>query len=147
MQLRTIINQNKLTGDPSSGRHLPQITDPLPQLGLKLFFTKALSGNNDTACVSCHHPVLGGDDDLSLSIGVDADAPDLLGPGRTHPDGPTVPRNAPTTFNVALWDQVMFHDGRVESLDKLPGQNGAGQEESGHPIQALARPILMQDQT
>ncbi|MCP4167234.1 MAG: cytochrome-c peroxidase [Chloroflexi bacterium] len=126
VQLQTIIDQNNLTGDPSAGRDLPQITDPVAQLGLKLFFSKALSGNDDTACASCHHPLLGGGDALSLSIGVDADDPDLLGPGRTHPDGPTIPRNTPTTFNAALWDQVMFHDGRIESLDKTPAQNGAG---------------------
>ncbi len=125
-QLQTIIDQNNLTGDPDAGRDLPQITDPVAQLGLKLFFSKALSGNNDTACASCHHPLLGGGDALSLSIGVDADDPDLLGPGRTHPDGPTIPRNTPTTSNAALWDQVMFHDGRIESLDKTPAQNGAG---------------------
>jgi cytochrome c peroxidase len=36
-----------------------------------------------------------------------------------------VPRNAPTTFNIGLWDQVLFHDGRVESLGRTPGLNGA----------------------
>ncbi len=124
-QLRAIIAEHGLTGDPSRGRDLPDIADPIPQLGLKLFFTKALSGDRDVACASCHHPMLGGGDALALSIGVGAEDPDLLGPGRTHPDGTAIPRNAPTTFNVALWDQVLFHDGRVESLGKTPGQNGA----------------------
>ena len=81
--------------------------------------------------------MLGGGDDLPLPIGVQAEAPDLLGPGRFHSlahvindgggeydGGPTVPRNAPTTFNIALWDQVLFHDGRVESLGKTAGVNG-----------------------
>ncbi|UCB55680.1 MAG: hypothetical protein JSW45_03895 [Thiotrichales bacterium] len=126
-----------LSGDPSTDRELPDISDPKAQLGMKLFFTKGLSGNQDTACVSCHHPVLGGSDQLSLPIGVNAEIPELLGPGRTHSEalaiadnnstydgGPTVPRNSPTTFNSGLWDQVMFHDGRVESLDKLINQNG-----------------------
>lgn len=70
-------------------------------------------------------------------IGVNAETPDLLGPGRFHDEikafndndsewdgGPPVPRNAPTTFNIALWDQALFHDGRVESLGKTAGANG-----------------------
>ncbi len=125
-QLRALILAEGLTGDPSLGRDLPDIEDPVAQLGLKLFYSKALGGDLDSACVTCHHPLLGGGDDLSLSIGVGADDPDLLGPGRSHPDGPSVPRNAPTTFNIGLWDQVIFLDGRVESLDKTPGLNGAG---------------------
>ena len=69
-----------LTGDPTTGRTLPAITDAKAQLGKKLFFTKGLGGDNDSACVTCHHPSLGGGDDLSLSIGVGAETPDLLGP-------------------------------------------------------------------
>ena len=129
--VRAIIVEQKLTGDPSTGRELPNIADPKAQLGMKLFFSKGLSGDFDAACVSCHHPMLGGGDDLALPIGVDADNVDLLGPGRIHQPsgehydgGPTVPRNSPTTFNIALWDEYMFHDGRVESLGKTPKMNG-----------------------
>ncbi|HHO59138.1 MAG TPA: cytochrome-c peroxidase [Thiotrichales bacterium] len=122
-----------MTGDPTAGRTLPAINDPKAQLGKKLFFTKGLGGDDDSACVTCHHPVLGGGDNLSLPIGVGAETPDLLGPGRFHSaaakggvfdGGPTVPRNAPTTFNLGMWDQALFHDGRVESLGKTPGANG-----------------------
>lgn len=133
LRVRSVATVLGLTGDPTTRRDLPSITDPKAQLGMKLFFTKALGGDFDAACVSCHHPMLGGGDRLSLPIGVGADSPDLLGPGRTHPSGgPTVARNAPTTFNSGLWDQVMFHDGRVESLDKFidangdPGETGIG---------------------
>jgi len=131
--LLSLVSAAGMTGDPSAGRTLPLIDDPKVQLGKKLFFTKGLGGDDDSACVTCHHPSLGGGDDLSLSIGVGAETPDLLGPGRFHDvnavggvfdGGPTVPRNAPTTFNVAMWDQVLFHDGRVESLGKTPGANG-----------------------
>ena len=131
--VQLLINAADLTGDPSTGRTLPSIDDPKAQLGKKLFFTKGLGGDEDSACVTCHHPSLGGGDDLSLSIGVGAEIPDLLGPGRFHDmnavggefdGGPTVPRNAPTTFNIAMWDQALFHDGRVESLGKTPGANG-----------------------
>jgi cytochrome c peroxidase len=132
-ELLSLVTAAGLTGDPSTGRTLPAITDAKAQLGKKLFFTKGLGGDDDSACVTCHHPVLGGGDDLSLSIGVGAEIPDLLGPGRFHDmnaaggefdGGPTVPRNAPTTFNLAMWDQALFWDGRVESLGKTPGANG-----------------------
>ncbi len=68
-----------LTGDPVQGQTLPSIDSPLAQLGMKLFFSKALSGNLDVACATCHHPQLGGGDNLSLSIGVDVADPDVLG--------------------------------------------------------------------
>ncbi|MCB1875953.1 MAG: hypothetical protein KDH88_08265 [Chromatiales bacterium] len=130
-ELRSKLSATSLTGDPSTGRTLPSIADPLPQLGKLLFYTKALGGDGDSACVTCHHPVLGGGDDLALPVGVGADLPDLLGPGRNHSTlathydgGPTVPRNAPSTFNIALWDSVLFWDGRVESLGKSAGANG-----------------------
>ncbi|MBV7331534.1 cytochrome-c peroxidase [Chloroflexi bacterium TSY] len=125
-QLRGLIAARGLTGDPSIGREIPRIEEPMAQLGLKLFFTKALGSDEDSACASCHLPTLGGGDALSLPIGVGALEPDLIGPGRVHPSGgPTVPRNSPTTFNVALWDRVLFHDGRIESLGKTPMTNGA----------------------
>lgn len=116
--LRGLIQHNGLRGDPALGRDLPSIDEPLAELGRKLFFSKSLGGDRDSACVTCHHPVLGGGDGLPMSIGVGADDPDLLGPGRTHPDGDLpVPRNAPTTFNIALWENGLFWDARVENLD------------------------------
>ncbi|WP_420428097.1 cytochrome-c peroxidase [Algiphilus sp.] len=124
-ELRALIAAHDLQGDPSLGRVIPGIEDPVAQLGMALFFTKGLGGDMDSACVTCHHPTLGGGDDLALPIGVGALDVDLLGPGRRHPsNAPTVPRNAPTTFNIVLWDQYLFHDGRVESLGKEAGQGG-----------------------
>lgn len=115
--LRALVDARGLTGDPAAGRELPSIDEALAVLGKKLFFSKSLGGDLDSACVTCHHPSLGGGDDLPLSIGVGAPDPDLLGPGRTHPDGDfTVPRNAPSTFNIGLFETGLFWDARVESL-------------------------------
>ncbi len=147
-KLDSLIVQHGITGDPTQGRSFPSIEDPIAQLGMKLFFSKALGGDMDSACVTCHHPSLGGGDDLSLSIGTGAVDPDLLGPGReSSPSAvnfangaPTVPRNAPTTFNIALWDQYLFHDGRVESEAKTPFTNGS---DSG--IRTPDRPLDVAD--
>jgi cytochrome c peroxidase len=131
--VRSLVSKLALTGDPSSGRDLPQVGTPLVTLGMQLFFSKALSGEMDVACVSCHHPALGGGDALALSIGVEAIDPELLGAEREHRSdgthfdgGPTVPRNAPTTFNIGLWDKTIFHDGRIESIEGTVGTNGSG---------------------
>ena len=122
--LRKIIALQRLTGDPNKGHNLPSIKEPLAQLGKKLFFSKALGGDLDSACASCHHPLLGGGDALSVSIGVGAHDQDLLGSARTHPEGPTVSRNAPTIFNVAFFDHVLTYDGRFEKLNALHDLNG-----------------------
>jgi cytochrome c peroxidase len=125
-ELRSLLAEHGINGDPAAGRMLPDISDPLAQLGKKLFFTKALGGEEDSACVSCHHPAFGGGDNLSLSFGVGAIDPDLIGPGRGDASGvPNVPRNAPTTFNIGLWDSSLFMDSRVASLGAEAGQNGA----------------------
>lgn len=117
-ELRSVIGTYSLTGDPAEGLELPSVDDPVATLGRRLFFSKSLGGDFDSACVTCHHPALGGGDAIALSIGVGADEVDLLGPGRTHPDGDfTVPRNAPTTFNLGLWETGLFWDSRVEALD------------------------------
>ena len=41
MQLRAIIVEQGLTGDPSVGRDIPSIDEPIAQLGKRLFFTQA----------------------------------------------------------------------------------------------------------
>lgn len=126
--LATVIEQQDLQSDPSVGLSLAKITSPEAQLGKQLFFTKSLSGNDDVACASCHHPLLMGGDDLSLPIGIGATEPDLLGPGRkydlsnkTHDiraDGsPNVPRHSPTTFNTGLYKKTLFWDGRVSQRE------------------------------
>lgn len=129
--LNEIIQKNELTGNHFKERDVPDVNSNIVQLGKHLFYSKSLGGDRDSACVSCHHPMLGGGDNLSLPIGVEAVVPDLLGEGRTHDSnstiydgGPTVPRNAPTTFNIGGWDKFIFHDGRLESMGKTVGKNG-----------------------
>lgn len=131
--VKTLIEQNQLQGLISAAAKLPKPSDPIAQLGMQLFFAKSLGGDMDSACASCHHPFLGGGDALPLSIGVGALNPNLLGPGRIHnasaehaDGGPTVPRNAPSTFNIAFYNKTFFHDGRVESLSAEEKDNGEG---------------------
>jgi len=129
--VREVIDRHALTGKPLLAKKTATINDPLAQLGKRLFFSMSLSGQEDTACVSCHHPLLGGGDNLSLSIGVNAIDPAVIGPGRRHSPkgfdfdgGPTVPRNAQTTFNTVFYNRCMFWDCRIESLGATPGMNG-----------------------
>lgn len=128
--LRPLIASHGLTGDPTVGRELPNIADAMPQLGKLLFFSKSLSAQRDTACASCHHPALGGTDQLGISIGAGAQRPDLVGPGRQRADGQLlVARNANTFFNIGLYDRALFADGRIESLIAAaanPSPNGQG---------------------
>ena len=126
VELRALIDAQGLLGDAAFNRTLPSIDEPLPQLGRALFFSKSLGGDLDSACVTCHHPFLGGADQLALPVGVSAVDPDLLGPGREHTSTiPNVPRNSPTVFNTGLWDAGLFWDSRVESFGKEAFANGA----------------------
>jgi len=128
--LRQLAFDAGVTGNIEAGRNLPAITDPVAQLGKDLFFTRGLGGNLEVACVSCHHPNLGGGDQLSLSVGVGAVDPTVLGPGRVHSEsgGPNVPRNAPTVFNMGFWDELVFWDGRIENMGADAPNNGASDD-------------------
>jgi cytochrome c peroxidase len=123
--LQTLITQLSITAPSEQGLALPTINDEKAQLGKKLFFAKNLGGEQSSACVSCHHPMLGGGDDLSLPVGVDAvnsleqSSHALLGQGRFNGNGlhnlPLIPRNSPTIFNIGLNNRALFWDGRVET--------------------------------
>ena len=136
--LEKLIRSNNLTGDVLKGKVVPKVTDAKAQLGMNLFFSKSLGADRDSACVTCHHPMLGGGDTLSLPIGTGAVNPNLLGEGRLHnisaphhDGGPTVPRNAPTTFNMLGWKHALFHDGRIEHV---MSENGISTPDSGYTI-------------
>lgn len=136
-KLRGIVDFHQIKSNPlvDAGQQFSDINSKEAQLGKLLFFTKALSGDKDVACASCHHPFLGGDDDLSLSVGVDPVEASVLGITRKNTTGEIlVPRNAPTTFNSSLWTRHLFHDGRVERLNNfndLPAQISTPDEAFG----------------
>ncbi|MFT4654694.1 MAG: cytochrome c peroxidase [Patiriisocius sp.] len=138
--LQNLINANNLEAFAADSVDLPSIDSSVAQLGKKLFFAKNLGGEQSVACVSCHHPMLGGADELSLPVGVapvnqfDHNSHALLGEGRfngNHANNlPVVPRNAPTVFNIGLNDEVVFWDGRIQRL----ANGGISTPDSGQNI-------------
>jgi len=92
--------------------------EQLVELGRMLFFDKALSGNNNIACATCHHPRFGTSDGLALGLGEGGDG---IGTARIAIEEAhggiheRVPRNSPALFNLGAKEYtVMFFDGRVE---------------------------------
>ena len=71
------------------------------ELGKKLFFDRRLSGDGTMSCATCHDPELGFGDGLEISLNY-----------------PTTRnwRNAMTLYNVG-GQQLLFHDGRADSLE------------------------------
>ena len=72
------------------------------QLGRLLFWDPILSGGNDTACATCHHPDFAYADGRDLSRGTGSVG---LGPKRvdlSKGQVPVVKRNSPTILNVAF---------------------------------------------
>ncbi|RJG50458.1 cytochrome-c peroxidase [Motilimonas pumila] len=115
--LRLRLEAQGINQSPAAHISVVDINEPLAQLGKKLFYSKSLSGDLDTACASCHHPQLGGADALSLTVGVAAVAPEVLGTGRENATAlPEIGRNSPTVFNSALLDQGLFWDSRIARL-------------------------------
>lgn len=75
----------------------------ITELGKKLFFERALSGNGSRSCASCHNEDKYFTDALPKSLALD---------GKT-----TVERNAPTLLYVA-YQHSQFWDGRVKNLNE-----------------------------
>jgi cytochrome c peroxidase len=91
----------------------PAASPELVKLGEALFWDPELSGNRDTSCATCHHPLLGTGDNLSLPIGTGGFG---LGLERVRPEERRdfVPRNAPPVFNLGHEEwQTLFLDGRA----------------------------------
>ncbi|MEN8171950.1 MAG: cytochrome c peroxidase [Chloroflexota bacterium] len=81
-------------------------------LGEMLFWDPELSGNRDTACVTCHHPLFGTGDGLSLPVGTGGRG---VGSDRQlGVDREFVARNATPIYNLGFSEwETMFWDGRV----------------------------------
>ena len=92
-------------------------------LGKNLFVDKILSGNLNTSCATCHHPLADTGDGLALPVGEGG-----VGLGVTRDTGTgvdaiheRVPRNAPPVFNLGAREfTVMFHDGRIQPDHRYP---------------------------
>src|SRR2546426_6326454 len=97
-------------------------------LGRLLFWDPLLSGPQDVACATCHHPQNGYAEDRDLSLGVTGIG---LGKSRRQAPGSSIPivkRNSPTVLNIAFsgsdesgrYDPAnapMFWDMRKKSLE------------------------------
>lgn len=101
-------------------RAFPPINEPpdnptTPQraeLGRLLFFDPALSGSDDIACATCHHPDYGFADGLPVALGRGA-----KGDGAQREGGVPLARNTPSLWNVG-YESILFWDGREESLEE-----------------------------
>jgi cytochrome c peroxidase len=126
-------------------------------LGRLLFWDPILSGSQDIACATCHHPSFGYADGRDLPIGTGGKG---MGPARTFPNGasPIVKRNSQTILDVAFngidgaggvdpSQAPMFWDSRargleaqalipIESLEEMRGDKAA---EGSGVIAAIAR--------
>jgi len=78
-------------------------TPALKTLGQQLFFEKALSGNNQRSCATCHRPEKYFSDGLRTSLAIDE---------KGH-----VRRNAPGLYYTA-YQYAQFWDGRAGNLSK-----------------------------
>jgi cytochrome c peroxidase len=72
------------------------------KLGKQLYFDPRISKTGKVSCNSCHNVNKGGDDNLSVSVGV---------------DGKKGNRSAPTVWNSAFYS-VQFWDGRAATLEE-----------------------------
>ena len=127
--LRRVIERERLMSNP--GRDLREGDTALARLGRDLFFDPILSGDQNIACATCHHPRFAMTDGLPLSIGAGG-----FGLGEDRAFLPTVHisddtrfkfhgevgnpfigefigRNSPTVINAAL-ARSQFWDSRVE---------------------------------
>ncbi len=130
-----------LDDPPTSLDPAPDLDPALVALGLALFWDPILSGNQDTACVSCHHPLHGLSDGLVLSLGTGSTG---VGPARMDGDrGAWIGRHAPALYNAGhagqdaqFWDgRVALVDGEITAPTPIPeGLSGALAAQALHPI-------------
>jgi cytochrome c peroxidase len=97
--------------------------DALVAVGKRLFESRLLSLDNDTACASCHLDQFGSADGLANAIGTEGEG---IGNARVLNGGDIVPRNAlPFWGRGGIGFNVFFWDGKVDgSSDVLVSQFG-----------------------
>lgn len=104
---------------------LPAQDPALARLGQALIFDKVLSGNRDISCATCHNPVSGTSDGLSLSIGTGGAG---SAGSRVLSAAPQfTPRNSQELFNRGYAEfRRMFWDGRVSQAENGDFHTPAG---------------------
>lgn len=113
----------KLQALPS---HAPRVSENVAtaekvRLGKDLFFDKALSGNNQMSCASCHAEAKAFSDGLAKSIGA---------------EGKTLTRNAPSVLNAGFHESL-FWDGRAKTLEEQALMPIVSKLEMNQPIETL----------
>ncbi|MSR17392.1 MAG: cytochrome-c peroxidase [Methylococcaceae bacterium] len=113
-KLRSLVTALALIGSMSAANAWEKLPTQAPEpadnpsspekieLGKQLFHDPRLSSTGTVSCSSCHNTMLGGEDNRSHSMGVQAQ----LGG-----------RSAPTVWNAAF-NKVQFWDGRAASLEE-----------------------------
>jgi cytochrome c peroxidase len=95
-------------------------------LGQALFFDKIMSGNRNISCSTCHSPLTGTSDGLSINLGEGAKGFSVSRDPGVFPDDPTAPlergqRNAPALFDRGAKEfTALMHDGRFQVDPKQP---------------------------
>ncbi|MEO8128062.1 MAG: cytochrome-c peroxidase, partial [Bryobacteraceae bacterium] len=95
-------------------------------LGRKLFFDPRLSGARNTSCATCHNPGLAWGDGLARAIGA---------------GGKPLRRRTPTILNSG-WGDLMFWDGRAESLEEQVLGPMQSADEMNLPLRELVPRVL-----
>lgn len=94
------------------------ITKEKIALGRKLFYDRRLSLNNTFSCALCHIPEQGfSSNEMATAVGI---------------EGRSVRRNSPTIYNIA-YAQLLFHDGRENSLEQQVWGPFLAHNEMGNP--------------
>jgi cytochrome c peroxidase len=94
------------------------LTEGRAQLGKRLFFEPRLSRTGDIACATCHLQEHAFAQETAVSVGV---------------DGRAGTRNAPGLANLA-WNDSLFRDGRVRTLEELTGNPIESPDEMDSPL-------------
>lgn len=108
---------------PANDADFPARNAAKEELGKFLFYDKILSGNKNTSCATCHHPLSATGDGLSLGVGEGGRGLGIMRDTGNGSDAihERVPRNAPFVFNLGAREFVrVFHDGRVEKDSNAP---------------------------